>query len=189
MRVGMLDRIRREARHARAGRPGRIVAKMNSLEDPEIVRALYDASAAGVEIDLLVRGLCRLRPGVPGLSDTIRVTSIVGRFLEHARIFHFANDGDPEYFIASADWMSRNLDWRVEATVPVESPELRRELQSILDVQLGDNVQAWTLRADGSWAQRFPRDDEPALASQKWLMRRALARAAGGPPPEIPTSS
>jgi len=186
MRAGMLERIRREARHARAGRPARIVAKMNSLEDPEIVRALYDASAAGVEIDLLVRGLCRLRPGVPGLSETIRVVSIVGRFLEHARIFHFANDGDPEYFIASADWMSRNLDWRVEATVPVESPELRRELQSILDVQLGDNVQAWELRADGTWEQRAPRGDEPRLASQRWLMERALKRMAGAMTPDVP---
>jgi polyphosphate kinase len=177
MRAGFLERIAREADHARAGRGGRIQAKMNSLEDPEIVRALYDASAAGVEIDLLIRGVCRLRPGLSGLSERIRVVSIVGRFLEHARIFHFANAGSPEYFIGSADWMSRNLDRRVEAAVPVEAPELRAELQEILEAQLADNAQAWELRADGSYVRRRPPDGKSARPSQLRMMAWARARA------------
>ncbi|MFO7832815.1 MAG: polyphosphate kinase 1, partial [Halohasta sp.] len=124
LRGGLTDLIRREADHARNGGEGRIVAKMNALEDPEIVRELYAASQAGVEVDLVVRGICRLRPGIAGLSETISVHSVVGRFLEHSRIFKFANGGDPEYFIGSADWMTRNLDRRVEAVAPVESGPL-----------------------------------------------------------------
>jgi polyphosphate kinase len=177
MREGFLARIAREAAHARAGRGGRIQAKMNSLEDPEIVRALYDASDAGVEIDLLIRGVCRLRPGLSGLSEHIRVVSIVGRFLEHARIFHFANAGAPEYFIGSADWMSRNLDRRVEAAVPVEAPALRAELQAILDAQLADNRQAWQLHGDGSYERCRPAEGEPARASQQAMMEWARSRA------------
>ncbi len=114
---------------------------MNALDDRQIIDALYDASAAGVEIDLIVRGICRLRPGLPGKSETIRVISIVGRFLEHARIFYFANAGTPEYYIGSADWMTRNLDARVEAAVPIEDPRLQEEIKAILDLQLADNVQ------------------------------------------------
>ncbi|HSM13690.1 MAG TPA: polyphosphate kinase 1 [Thermoanaerobaculia bacterium] len=180
MRSGILERIRREIEHRRAGRPGRIVAKMNSLEDPEIVRALYDASAAGVEIELIVRGLCRLRPGLPGRSETIRVLSIVGRFLEHARIFHFGNGAEPEYFIGSADWMSRNLDRRVEAMVPVATAEQRARLEEILELQLADNCKAWDLAADGTWTQRSPAPGEPRRDSQQQLMDRALAGAASG---------
>ena len=176
MRKRVLELIAREAEHQRGGGHGRIVAKMNSLEDPEIVRALYDASRAGVEIDLIVRGVCRLRPGVAGMSESIRVRSIVGRFLEHARIFHFANAGAPEYFIASADWMSRNLDYRVETMVPVESPGLRAELQAILDVQLADNRKAWILTPDGSWERVRPGVDEPVRASQATFMENALRR-------------
>jgi polyphosphate kinase len=176
MRSGFLERIAREAEHARAGRGGRIQAKMNSLEDPEIVRALYEASAAGVEIDLLIRGVCRLRPGLPRLSERIRVLSIVGRFLEHARIFRFANAGQPEYFIGSADWMSRNLDRRVEAAVPVLAPELRERLQEILDAQLADTAQAWELRGDGTWERRRPADGEAPRPSQQQMMEWARAR-------------
>ncbi|MBP9823583.1 MAG: polyphosphate kinase 1 [Thermoanaerobaculia bacterium] len=178
MRRRILELIAREAGHESHGRQGRIIAKMNSLEDPQIVRALYDASRAGVEIDLIVRGVCRLRPGVPGMSETIRVRSIVGRFLEHARIFHFANGGAPEYFIASADWMSRNLDRRVETMVPVEAPDLRAELQSILDVQLADNRKAWALESDGSWRQEQPAEGEPERDSQAIFMANALRRRA-----------
>jgi len=177
MRGGILERIRREIEHRRSGGVGRIVAKMNSLEDPEIVSALYEASAAGVEIDLIVRGVCRLRPGLPGRSETIRVRSIVGRFLEHARIFCFANGGRPEYFIGSADWMSRNLDWRVEAMAPVDAPELQAELQAILDLQLADNCKAWELSPDGSWSQLRPAPGEPRRPSQIELMARAVRRA------------
>ncbi len=179
MRKRILALIARETEHQRNGwgaRGGRIIAKMNALEDPEIVRALYDASRAGVEIDLIVRGVCRLRPGVPGMSETIRVRSIVGRFLEHARIFFFANAGAHEYYIASADWMSRNLDYRVETMVPVESPELRAELQWILDVQLADNRKAWELEPDGSWRKLRPAADEPVRASQAIFMENALGR-------------
>ena len=171
----MADHQRRGSAGA-DGQPGRIIAKMNSLEDPEIVRALYDASRAGVEIDLIVRGVCRLRPGVPGMSESIRVRSIVGRFLEHARIFCFANAGAPEYFIASADWMSRNLDYRVETMVPVESPDLRAELQSILDVQLADNRKSWVLKSDGSWSKQRPEAGEPERSSQAIFMDNAAQR-------------
>ena len=178
MRARVLALIAREAEHSRCGVPGRIVAKMNSLEDPEIVRALYDASRAGVEIDLIVRGVCRLRPGIAGMSESIRVRSIVGRFLEHGRIFRFANGGADEYYIASADWMSRNLDNRVETMVPVETPALQAELQEILDVQLADNRKAWELRANGSWQQLRPAADEPVRDSQAIFMQNALRRRA-----------
>ncbi|MCB1009078.1 MAG: polyphosphate kinase 1 [Acidobacteria bacterium] len=178
MREGVLERIRREVELQRSGVGGRIVAKMNALEDPKIVSALYDASAAGVEIDLLVRGVCRLRPGLPGRSETIRVVSIVGRFLEHARIFCFGNGGAPEYYIGSADWMSRNLDWRVEAMTPVSAPELQAELQEILDLQLADNCKAWELQPDGTWRQRRPERDEDRRPSQRELMARATRRAS-----------
>jgi polyphosphate kinase len=130
-----------------------------------------------VEIDLIVRGICRLRPGLPGRSDSIRVISVVGRLLEHARIFHFGNAGAPEYYIGSADWMSRNLDARVEAAVPIENPRLQEELQAILDLQLADNVKAWDMLADGSYVQRQPAPGEEPRSSQDLLMQRALERA------------
>jgi polyphosphate kinase len=177
MRQRFLELIRREVEHSRAGRGGHIIAKMNSLEDREIVEALYAASAAGVEMDLIVRGICRLRPGLPGHSETIRVISIIGRFLEHARIFYFANAGRPEFFLGSADWMSRNLDYRVEAIVPAEDVRLQEELKAILDIQLADNVKAWDLRADGTYHQRRPQAGEAARPSQEILMQRALDRA------------
>jgi len=176
MRPRFLEMIAREMEHQQAGRGGRIIAKMNALDDRQIIDALYEASAAGVEIDLIVRGICRLRPGLPGRSETIRVISIVGRFLEHARIFHFANAGAPEYYIGSADWMSRNLDARVEAAVPIEAPRLQEEIQAILDLQLADNVKAWDMRPDGSYVQRRPAADEEPRSSQDLLMQRALER-------------
>jgi polyphosphate kinase len=190
--------IRREAEHARQGTPARIVAKMNSLEDPEIVEELYRASMAGVEIDLIVRGICRLRPGIEGISDTIRVHSVVGRFLEHSRIFYFENAGgksagdseatsdtdgdgstvmtgrrDGEYYVGSADWMTRNLDRRVEAVAPVEDPALRAELQTILDIMLSDNRKRWTMDSDGSYEQVRPAEDEPVRNTHERLMARA----------------
>jgi len=145
--------IANEAAH---GRAGRITAKMNSLVDPKLIEALYAASQAGVEIDLIVRGMVCLRPGVPGLSETIRIRSIVGRYLEHSRIFRFANgsaDGSPTWLIGSADWMPRNLDRRVEALVPVTTPALQERLQEILDVNLADDVLAWELLPDATWQQ------------------------------------
>ncbi len=177
MRRRFLELIAREAEHARAGRGGRIAAKMNGLDDPELIEALYEAGAAGVEVDLVVRGICRLCPGLPGGSETIRVVSIVGRFLEHARIFCFANAGSPEYSIGSADWMTRNLDHRVEAVTPVEDRRLQEELQTILDLQLADNVNAWDLQPDGTYVRRRPAPGEPARSCHEQLMQRALERA------------
>jgi polyphosphate kinase len=177
MRQRFVELIQREVEHHKAGRGGHIVAKVNALEDKQMCRALYDASAAGVRMDLIVRGVCRLRPGLPGHSETIRVVSIVGRFLEHARIFRFANGGRPEHFMGSADWMSRNLDFRVEAIVPVEEPRIQEELDAILDLELGDNVKAWEMRPDGSYVQRRPGKGEEPRSSQDLLMQRAAERA------------
>jgi polyphosphate kinase len=187
MRQRFLELIQREVDHQKAGRGGHIVAKMNALEDKQICEALYAASAAGVEMDLVVRGICRLRPGLPGRSGTIRVISIIGRFLEHSRIFYFANGGKPEYFLGSADWMSRNLDYRVEAIVPVEDPRAQEELKAILDVQLADNVKAWDMQADGGYVQRRPAKGDDARSSQDLLMQRALERAGRGPLSSTPS--
>ena len=155
MRTEFERRIRREIEAARAGRPARLVFKMNALEDQESVRLLYEASQAGVEIDLIVRGLCRLRPGIPGLSDRIRVVSVIGRFLEHARIYYFENGGEPEYFIGSADLMMRNLDERIEIIAPVREPDLQAHLWNVLQVELNDHRQGWRLH-DETWT----RDDD-----------------------------
>jgi len=181
MRERVLALIEREAGHARAGRPARIVAKMNALVDPETIAALYGASQAGVEIDLIVRGICCLRPGIEGVSDRIRVLSIVGRFLEHSRIFHFANDGEPEYYIGSADWMPRNFDRRVEALVPVEGAALHAVLATLLATCLQDNRQAWELHADGTYRQRRPADDEGERATHAILQRDPWGRALPNP--------
>jgi len=185
MRERFTDLIRKEARYARAGRPARIVAKMNALEDPDIVAELYRASMAGVEIDLVVRDICRLRPGIEGVSDTVTVRSVVGRFLEHSRIYYFENGagpddpeqrtpgadegGDPQYFVGSADWMTRNLDYRVEAVAPVTDPDLREQLRFVLEVMLHDNRSSWALSSDGSYEQRTPGDD-PVWRTQEILM-------------------
>ncbi|MBE0616996.1 MAG: RNA degradosome polyphosphate kinase, partial [Proteobacteria bacterium] len=134
------------------GRPARIQAKLNGLTDRPLVCALYDASQRGVEVDLIVRAVCTLRPGVPGLSERIRVRSILGRFLEHARIYHFANGGEGEYYIASADWRKRNLRKRVEVAAPVLSPDGQARLRAILDAELAD-PRAWVLRGDGSYVR------------------------------------
>jgi polyphosphate kinase len=177
LRSGMEALIRREIEHARAGRTGRIVAKMNSLVDESMIRQLFEASQAGVRIDLIIRGICCLRPGVPGISDNIRVVSLIGRYLEHARIFQFHNDGAEEFYIGSADWMTRNLDRRVEAVTPVEDPALRTELKEILEIMLSDNRQAWDLNSDGRYVQRRPAEGETERATQVRLMERALARS------------
>jgi polyphosphate kinase len=167
LRKTMVKLIQREMAHAKAGRPGRIIAKINSLTDVEIIRALYAASRAGVSIDLIVRGVCMIRPGLPGISDNIRVRSIVGRFLEHSRIFHFANNGNEEVFIGSADWMHRNLSRRVEVIVPVKAERLKRYLtDSILAAYLKDNVKARELRTDGSYVPVKPRAGEKPFDCQ-----------------------
>ncbi len=156
MKDQFVARIDSATMTARAGKPARIVAKMNALVDPDVIDALYSASQAGVEIDLIIRGICCLRPGVPDLSETIRVRSIVGRFLEHSRLWLFENDGQSEMLIGSADWMPRNLERRVEAVVPIQDPRLRAKLLSLIGVWLRDDRQAWTLSPDGSWTQVRP---------------------------------
>ncbi|HEX4054331.1 MAG TPA: polyphosphate kinase 1 [Tepidisphaeraceae bacterium] len=175
--VNMRDRfvlkIRREADHARAGKEARITAKMNALQDLQIIDELYAASQAGVKIEFFVRGFCCLRPGVPGMSQNIRVASILGRFLEHSRIYHFLNGGAEEFFIGSADWMNRNLDWRVEAISPVEDPALRDRLREILDVMRAARLHAWELGSEGTWRPLTPSDGEPAVEAQTALMDRA----------------
>jgi polyphosphate kinase len=170
MRDRFLELISNETAAARAGKPARIIAKLNALVDPGIIEALYEASQAGVEVDLIVRGICCLRPGLPGVSDRIRVISIVGRFLEHSRLFYFANDTDGSYFLGSADWMPRNLDRRVEAITPVEDKAIHPRLRALLDTCLNDNRQAWELRSDGSYVQRTP-GDEPERATHRLLLR------------------
>ena len=169
LRERFIALIDREAEHARQGRPARLIAKMNALVDPELVRALYAASRAGVAIDLIVRGICCLRPGVPGVSERIRVTSIVGRFLEHSRAWLFENDGSPECYIGSSDWMPRNFDRRVEAVVPIEDPSLHVRMRRLLETSLADNRQAWELRSDGSYEKRVAAGGEEISAHAAFM--------------------
>ena len=175
LRTGLLDRIGREAENARAGRPASIVAKLNAIQDEEIVTALYDASNAGVEIDLIVRGICCLRPGVPGLSERIRVRSIVDRFLEHTRVVRFENGGHPELWIGSADWMPRNLRGRVEVLCRIRSEAVAQRLEEILDVYRHDDVKAHELGPDGTYRRVAT---AVGIRAQEWLMQRALTLAA-----------
>jgi polyphosphate kinase len=170
MREQFLELIRREATFAKAGKPAWIIAKMNSLVDEQTIETLYEASQAGVEIDLIVRGICCLRPRVPGVSERIRVISIVGRFLEHSRLFAFANGGQTEYYLGSADWMGRNFDRRVEAVVPIEDPALHPRMRSLLETCLADNRQAWDLHPDGTYQQRMP-GHAPERATHRILLR------------------
>jgi polyphosphate kinase len=179
MRQRFLDLIRREADHAREGRPTGICAKMNQLQDFEIIRELYEASRAGVPVSLIIRGLSCLRPGVPGQSETIRVFSVVGRFLEHSRIYRFENGGDPEFYVGSADWMKRNLDRRVETIVPVLDAEVRRQLDSILAAYELDNSTAWECRPSGEYVLRAPAEGEPVRAVQEIFLADAFGSAGG----------
>jgi polyphosphate kinase len=169
MRESFLMMIHREIQHAHAGRPARILAKMNALVDPEIIVALYEASHAGVEVDLIVRGICCLRPGVPAVSERIRVLSVIGRFLEHSRAFCFLNGGDEEVYIGSADWMPRNLDRRIEAVTPVDDPAHRTTIRDLLLLMWRDNRQAWELQADGSYIQRRPQPEEEECGTHRLL--------------------
>jgi polyphosphate kinase len=175
----ILELIDDEAEHARRGEPARILARMNALSEPRIIKALYRASQAGVAIDLLVRGICCLRPGVEGLSETIRVRSIVGRFLEHARVFHFLAGGEGITYCASADWMPRNLISRVEAAFPILEPELRkRVVEECLSTYLEDNTQTWDLLPDSSYRRLQPAEGEPSRVAQEILVDRVSGRRA-----------
>jgi len=172
LRDKFITLINREKENALKGRPAKIIAKMNSLCDPGIIDALYDASSAGVDIQLIIRGICCLKAGVPGLSETIHVRSIVGTFLEHSRIFYFENNGNPEFYMGSADWMPRNLDKRVEILFPVEEPTLQQEIQKILDIQLADTKKAHILMPDGTYEKVDQRGKAP-LNAQMYFCEHA----------------
>lgn len=177
LKTGLLERISREIRLHRPDNPGCIQFKMNALEDQDIVEALYRASQAGVRVDLIVRDTCRLRPGVPGVSETVRVQSIVGRFLEHGRIFYFRNGGNEEYYIGSADCMKRNLESRVEVVAPVEDKQLREELRLIMDIQLTDRRNSWDMQPDGNYLQRIPGKGEETRGVHEQLIELANRRS------------
>jgi polyphosphate kinase len=170
--------IQRESEHARAGRPAAIKAKMNALVDPAIIGLLYEAAQAGVQIDLVVRGMCSLRPGLSGVSETIRVISVIGRFLEHSRLFWFANNGAAELYLGSADWMERNLDRRVEAVVPVQDPQLCIRLEWLLQLYIDDDSAAWRMNNDGSYGQRKTADHRTECPAQDVLMELWSLNAA-----------
>ena len=180
MHEAMLAKIEREVGHARAGRRARIIAKMNALVEQRAIEALYRASRAGVRIDLIVRGVCALRPGVPGVSENIEVRSIVGRFLEHSRTFYFENGGEPELFCASADWMERNFFHRVEVAFPIERPSHRSRILENLELALKDNCQAWRLLPDGRYERLSP-GENPRLSLQAELLARNAAGGVFGP--------
>ena len=176
LRQGIEERIRREIEHQREGRQGYLVFKTNALVDKPIIQLLYQASQAGVRVHLLVRSICSLRPGIPGVSENIRVISILGRFLEHSRIYYFHNGGEEEILLGSADLMPRNLNRRVEALFPLENPEYRRYIQDeVLAVALSDNSSARLMQADGSYKRLKPRKNEPVVNLQRWLLEERLS--------------
>jgi polyphosphate kinase len=176
LKPALLKRIERETQKHSAKSPGLIQFKMNALEDKDVTQALYRAAQAGVQVDLIVRDTCRLRPGIPGLSDNARVIGIVGRFLEHTRIFYFRNGGDEEYFIGSADCMKRNLESRVEVVTPVEEPKLREELREMLEVQFNNRRSVWDMQPDGTYVQRMPAKGEDERGVQQVLIDMAAKR-------------
>ncbi|MFT5501059.1 MAG: polyphosphate kinase [Woeseiaceae bacterium] len=169
----LIGKIDREIEFAKAGKDARVIAKMNALVEQQMVDKLYEASAAGVKIDLIVRGICSLRPGVPGLSDNIHIRSIVGRFLEHSRVYYFLNDGDEEFYCSSADWMDRNFFRRNESCFPIRQKPLKERLRADLELFLADNTQAWILRGDGSYHRQYPADNLPVSAQQTFLEQMA----------------
>ena len=177
LRDQMIQFIHKEVEQAQSGKKGHIIAKMNALVDPTIITELYRASQSGVEIDLIIRGICCLRPGIAGVSENIRVISIIGRFLEHSRIFYFYNEGNPRYYIGSADWMPRNLDRRVEAVVPIEAEKLQAELSELLQICLNDNRQAWEMQSDGTYTQRHPKEGDSVRSTHNILMAEALSHS------------
>jgi polyphosphate kinase len=169
----MLEKIEREAANARAGKAARIIIKCNALLESESIRALYAASRAGVKIDLIIRGICCLRPGIPGVSENIQVRSIVGRFLEHTRVFYFHNDGDYELYLSSADWMGRNFFQRVETAFPIEDKSLRqRILKEGLELYLSDNYEAWILQRDGEYKRSRPGQNRRIKSAQRSLLAK-----------------
>lgn len=180
MKSSFLSKIQNEMKNKKAGKPARIIAKMNSMEDEVITESLYEASMAGVEITLIVRGFCSLKPGVKGLSENIKVISVIGRFLEHSRIFYFANgSSDPikgEFLIGSADWMHRNLHNRVELVTPINETKLKEKIWEFIDILLHDNRQAWMLNEDGSYTQKIPADGEEEKGTHAIMMSKTILR-------------
>jgi polyphosphate kinase len=167
----LVKKIERETEHARKGKRARIIIKVNSIVEPQLIQALYRASMAGVEVRLIVRGVCCLRPGIAGLSENIEVRSIVGRFLEHSRVFSFENDGEPELYCASADFMSRNMFRRVETCFPIENKKMAERIRSDLDLYLRDDSQAWILRSDGSYC-RAEANATGGIEAQSFLLEQ-----------------
>jgi len=174
----LLEKTRREIEFARQGAPARIIAKLNALIEPRIIQTLYHAAMSGVKIDLIVRGICALRPGIRGISENITVRSIVGRFLEHSRVYYFHNGGNPEIYCASADWMERNFFRRIEVCFPIERKQHRDRIVEDLETYLADNEQAWLLGPDGRYERAVP-GDAPAASAQSILLRKY---AEGGHP-------
>ncbi len=178
LHTGLIERIDREAEAARKGKPAHIIAKVNALTEPQIISTLYQASMAGVKIDLIVRGMCCLKPGIPGISENIQVRSVIGRFLEHTRCFYFLNGNDPEVFCASADWMDRNLLKRVEECYPIENAELKtRVIEQGLKLYLQDNTQAWVLDKEGNYTRLTPTEGEAAISAQQTLLQTLAEKA------------
>ena len=173
LRKKFISLIKREDENAKNGKKTYIIAKINSLVDKEIIEALYSASKVGVKIELIVRGICCLRPGIEGVSENIQVRSIVGRFLEHSRIFYFCNEGDEAVYLSSADWMSRNLDRRVEILFPIESEENKHKIKQYLNVYLSDNVKARKLNNDGTYTKIHASEKESKISSQEFFGRKA----------------
>jgi polyphosphate kinase len=168
----LLDMIAREGQHASEGKPAHIIAKMNSLTDPKVIKALYKASQSGARIDLIVRGMCCLRPGIAGVSHNIQVRSIIGRFLEHSRAFYFLNGGDEQLYLSSADWMERNLDKRVEACFPLEGKKLITRVKKELEAYLADNTQAWVLQSDGRYLRLQPSGNQNPRNAQALMVEK-----------------
>ncbi|MED5611602.1 polyphosphate kinase 1 [Pseudomonas sp. JH-2] len=180
LKKNLLEMINREAAQAAEGKPAHIMAKVNSLTDPKVIRALYKASQVGVKVDLVVRGMCCLRPGVPGVSHNIHVRSIIGRFLEHSRIYYFLNGGDEKLYLSSADWMERNLDMRVETCFPVEGKKLVQRVKKELELYLADNTQAWVLQPDGSYQRLNPTGNQNPRNAQAMLLERLCTPVING---------
>ncbi len=172
LQPGLIERIEREAQHAARGKPARIIAKMNGLVSAPVIHALYQASQAGVQIQLIIRGVCCLRPGVPGVSEHITVRSVVGRFLEHTRVYYFHNLGDPEVMCASADWMPRNLVQRVEQCFPIEDKKIKRRVIADLELYLSDNTQAWEMNSDGRYIRAQRRSSKTRISAQQTLLEK-----------------
>jgi polyphosphate kinase len=175
-----MQNIQQEIKNKKSGKPARIIAKMNAMEDEVITEALYEASRAGVQITLFVRGFCSLKPGIKGLSENIQVISIIGRFLEHSRVFYFANGSDNpsegDYYIGSADWMHRNLHNRVELVTPILDSKLREKLWEFIEILMSDNRQAWFLQENGTYVQRTPGEGEEERGSHAVLMQKTIQR-------------